>query len=148
MNMVGTVVGAYIQGKTMEQRAEQAKAEAKVTAQQTKSTEAKSRAESSRALASARTQVAASGAGIEGSPLEVLAENAKQAELEAMNIRWSGEAKRLALLQEAAWNKKMAGILTGSKAFNLSKKSMPWTSSGWPVSKSTGGSYAPTKKLS
>lgn len=88
------------------QNARQAKAEAEMLEAEGMAAESSSRTRSKIAQAEARAQIGASGAGIEGSPLEILIENAKQAELEALNIRYSKQARVAARKQEAKFAKK------------------------------------------
>lgn len=99
------------------QSAKQAKAEAELQETEGKAAEAMSRRESKAVQAQARAQVGASGVGIEGSPLSVLIENAKQAELEALNLRYSTQARVAAKKQQAAFYKKtITPIILGGVA--------------------------------
>lgn len=99
VSTVSSVMGARGQ-------AEQAKTEAELVAQEAVAAEKLSREASERQLATARTQIGASGAGLEGSPLEVLIESTRQAELDALNIRYSGQLRESALKQGAKFARK------------------------------------------
>lgn len=110
LETVSTVMGA-------KQNAAQAKTEAELVEQEAKASENLSRQQSTRIKAEARAQISESGAGIEGSPIEILAENAKQAELEALNLRYSTQARVAAKKQEAAFAKKtIIPIILGGTA--------------------------------
>lgn len=82
------------QAKALQYQARQAENQAKAARDAAAVAEAQSRARTDRIRATARARAAASGvSSSEGSPLLVLMENARQAELEAQLIRYSGEVQ-------------------------------------------------------
>lgn len=84
------VVGKYQSGKSesnlLEEQGRLAQLEAKDRAEQ-------SLKQDRRIMAKARAGYGASGVSIEGSPLQLLTEQALDAELKARKIRWSGMAE-------------------------------------------------------
>lgn len=133
------------------QAAEQAETEAEFIEFEGAAAERKSRQESGRAQASARAQIGASGAGLEGSPIEILAENARQAELEALNIRYTTQAQVAARKQEAKFAKKtilptiIGGILSfGGQAASMGAKTGIGTKTGTGTATSAGVSNPKT----
>lgn len=112
MDILSDVISLGSEVGALDAQAKQAETEADFVKQKAKAREARSRAESEQILAAGRTQIAASGFGIEGSPLEVMLENEKQAELEALNIRFAGQAQRAVLKQQAKFLKKQKLMTT------------------------------------
>jgi hypothetical protein len=108
--VVGTglsVVGALNQGKA-ESGAAQFNAES--ARQEAASREAAQRAQAQRQLGTIRAGVAKSGARMEGTPLAVLSESAANAEIDALNTRYSGQREG-ALYDSRARNARTAGYL-------------------------------------
>lgn len=64
---------------------------ARVAEMQAKAEEERVRREGERRLGTIRTGIAKSGVRTQGTPLLVLAESAELAELDALNVRWSGQ---------------------------------------------------------
>jgi hypothetical protein len=92
----------------------------------------------------------ASGVTTEGSPMEVLADSIANAELDALNVRFSGQSKAINLRNEAAYGryqareaKRMARISAAASLLGAGGKSysqMP--SSGGSSSSGYSGDYA------
>lgn len=94
------------QGQVAQQQAEFNAKTSEAEAAQSRTTaayeEERSRTRSRFALAADRAAIGASGMAFEGTPLEVLAFNASQAELDAQAIRYNGEVRATALEGQAA----------------------------------------------
>jgi hypothetical protein len=82
--------------------------------------EARRRREGSRAIGAIRAGISKSGVTTEGTPMMVLAESAAEAELDALNARWQGEASsRLYEMRASSARKAIpyavgASLLTGA----------------------------------
>ena len=110
LSTVGTVVGAVgaIQGGRAEASSAQFNADA--ARREAASREAAQRAQAQRALGSIRAGVSKSGATMEGTPLAVLSESAANAEIDALNTRYSGQ-REAALYESRGRNAKTAGYM-------------------------------------
>jgi len=107
---VGTglsVIGAIKGGKAEQSAADFNAASARAEAQ---SRENAQRAAAQRQLGSIRAGVSKSGARMEGTPLMVLAESAANAEIDALNTRYSGQ-REAALYTARGKNARTAGYL-------------------------------------
>lgn len=82
--------GAYSSGQAQQQ---QSNYNAQVERQQAMADEAAQRRRSSAILSQSRANIGASGVEIAGSPLEVMAQSAADAELDALTIRYGGEMR-------------------------------------------------------
>lgn len=127
LKLIGGLVQAYgqVQAGEAAQRAyefnanqaEQNAAQAQLIAAQD---ERQTRILGRKALGSMRAAYGASGVTLEGSPMDVLAESAAQAELDALNIKFSGETKATNLRNQAkilryqGGQAKSAGYLSAS----------------------------------
>jgi hypothetical protein len=107
---VGTAVGALgaIQGGKAEQSA--ADFNAASARQEAQARENAQRTAAQRQLGSIRAGVSKSGARMEGTPLAVLSESAANAEIDALNTRYSGQREG-ALYDSRARNARTAGYL-------------------------------------
>ena len=110
LSTVGTVVGAVgaIQGGRAEARSAQFNADS--ARQEAASREAAQRTAAQRQLGSIRAGVSKSGATMEGTPLAVLSESAANAEIDALNTRYSGQ-REAALYESRGRNARTAGYL-------------------------------------
>ncbi len=110
LGTVGTAVGAL--GAIGAGKAEQSAANfnAASAAQEAQSRENAQRTAAQRQLASIRAGVAKSGARMEGTPLAVLSESAANAEIDALNTRYSGQ-RESALYTARGQNARTAGYL-------------------------------------
>ena len=102
-----SVMGA-IQGGKAENSAAQFNADS--ARQEAASREAAQRAQADRALGSIRAGVSKSGATMEGTPLAVLSESAANAEIDALNTRYSGQ-REAALYESRGRNARTAGYV-------------------------------------
>jgi hypothetical protein len=102
-----SAVGAIQAGKAEKGAADFSAASARMEAQ---SRENAQRAAAQRQLGSIRAGVSKSGARMEGSPLMVLAESAANAEIDALNTRYSGQ-REAALHTARGKNAQTAGYL-------------------------------------
>lgn len=130
MGTVGSVLGAVgtglsvvgaIQGGKADASANQFNADA--ARREAASREAAQRTAAQRQLGSIRAGVSKSGATMEGTPLMVLSESAANAEIDALNTRYSGEREG-ALYDSRARNARTAGymragtsLLTGASRY-------------------------------
>ncbi len=107
---VGTVIGAVgaIQGGKAEQSA--ANFNAASAAQEAQARENAQRTAAQRQLGAIRAGVSKSGARMEGTPLAVLSESAANAEIDALNTRYSGQ-RESALYTARGQNARTAGYL-------------------------------------
>ena len=110
LGTVGTAVGALgaIQGGRAEQNA--ADFNARSAQMEAQSRENAQRAQAQRQLGMIRAGVAKSGATMEGTPLAVLSESAANAEIDALNTRYSGQ-REAALYESRGRNARTAGYL-------------------------------------
>lgn len=123
LGAVGTavsVVGALSQGKA-ESSAAQFNADA--ARREAASRENAQRTAAQRQLGSIRAGVSKSGATMEGTPLAVLSESAANAEIDALNTRYSGQ-REAALYEARGRNARTAGymragtsLLTGASRY-------------------------------
>lgn len=90
-----TAMGQIQQSKAAQQsaayNAQLAERDAEISRQQSAVEEARVRRESARDIGRIRAGISKSGVTFEGTPLLVLAESAEMAELDALNVRWTGE---------------------------------------------------------
>ncbi len=110
LGTVGTAVGALgaIRGGRAEQNAAYFNAQA--ATQEARARENAQRTQAQRQLASIRAGVAKSGATMEGTPLAVLSESAANAEIDALNTRYSGQ-RESALYTARGQNARTAGYM-------------------------------------
>ena len=103
MGVIGTVGSTAIQFGAGMRNARAAEAEGKAEQAQARTEEAQSRRRSAMVMGKQRAIAAASGVDTTtGTPLEVALDSAEQAELEALNIRYTGKMRRYGREQEAA----------------------------------------------
>ena len=107
LGTAASVFGAIGQGKA-DASASQFNADA--ARQESASREAAQRAAAQRQLGSIRAGVSKSGATMEGTPLAVLSESAANAEIDALNTRYSGQ-REAALYESRGRNARTAGYL-------------------------------------
>ena len=110
LGTVGTAVGALgaIQGGKAENSAAQFNADSARMEAQARETAQRTAAQ--RQLGSIRAGVSKSGATMEGTPLAVLSESAANAEIDALNTRYSGQ-REAALYESRGRNAKTAGYM-------------------------------------
>jgi len=110
LGTVGTAVGALgaIQGGKAENSAAQFNADSARMEAQARETAQRTAAQ--RQLGSIRAGVSKSGATMEGTPLAVLSESAANAEIDALNTRYSGQ-REAALYESRGRNARTAGYL-------------------------------------
>ena len=110
LSTVGTAVGALgaIQGGKAEASSAQFNADS--ARQEAASREAAQRSAAQRQLGSIRAGVSKSGATMEGTPLAVLSESAANAEIDALNTRYSGQ-REAALYEARGKNARTAGYM-------------------------------------
>ena len=108
--LLGSIVGAVgaIQGGNAENSAAQFNAQS--ARMEAESRENAQRAQAKQQLGSIRAGVSKSGATMEGTPLAVLSESAANAEIDALNTRYSGQ-REAALYEARGRNAKTAGYM-------------------------------------
>ena len=108
--LLGSIVGAVgaIQGGKAENSAAQFNAQS--ARMEAESRENAQRAQAKQQLGAIRAGVSKSGATMEGTPLAVLSESAANAEIDALNIRYSGQ-REAALYEARGRNAKTAGYM-------------------------------------
>jgi len=102
-----SAVGAIQQGKAENSAAQFNAQSARMEAE---SRENAQRAQAKQQLGSIRAGVSKSGATMEGTPLAVLSESAANAEIDALNTRYSGQ-REAALYESRGRNAKTAGYM-------------------------------------
>ena len=110
LSTVGTAVGALgaIQGGKADAKAAQYNADSARAEAQARETAQRTAAQ--RQLGSIRAGVSKSGATMAGTPLAVLSESASNAEIDALNTRYSGQ-RESALYEARGRNAKTAGYV-------------------------------------
>lgn len=110
LSTIGTAAG--IAGAVGAGRAEGAAADfnAQSAAQEAQARENAQRAQAQRQLGMIRANVSKSGATMEGTPLAVLSESAANAEIDALNTRYSGQ-RESALYSARGQNARTAGYM-------------------------------------
>jgi hypothetical protein len=103
LGVIGAIQGGKAEAGAAQYNADAARAEAQ-------SRETAQRAAAQRQLASIRAGVAKSGAMMAGTPLAVLSESAANAEIDALNTRYSGQ-REAALYESRGRNARTAGYL-------------------------------------
>ena len=108
--LLGSIVGAVgaIQGGNAENSAAQFNAQS--ARMEAESRENAQRAQAKQQLGAIRAGVSKSGATMEGTPLAVLSESAANAEIDALNTRYSGQ-REAALYEARGRNAKTAGYM-------------------------------------
>lgn len=101
-----STIGAISQANAAAQAAEY---NAAVARQEAAAEEARRRREAERQMGQIRAGRAKSGVTVEGSPLIVLADSAMEAEIDALNARWTGETSAKLYKMEAR-SARRAGI--------------------------------------
>lgn len=93
VGFIGTGISALgaIQGGNQQARAAEFNAQA--AQNQAAAQEAQQRRQAARVMGQGRANVAASGIEMDGSPLEVMADSAANAELDALTIRYGGQVR-------------------------------------------------------
>lgn len=91
MSAVGGVVAASSQASAASYNAKVAERNAKIAKQNSLVEEAAKRRETQRLIGAGAAAVGSSGLQMVGTPLDVLAENARIGELDALTIRYNGE---------------------------------------------------------
>lgn len=132
LSVVGGGIGAYGQLKESEAQARASEYNANVAEMNAEQAilisaqdERRQRIIARKELGSIRAAYGASGVSMEGSPMDVLAESTANAELDALNIRYAGQAKAAGLRDEASYERfraketRAAGVL-GAAASLLS----------------------------
>lgn len=97
-----------------EAQAQAAEYNAKAASYEAMSEESRRRRESERQMGSIRAGRAKSGATMSGSALQVLADSAMEAEIDALSARWSGENQASLYRREAAGHKQAGRIATAT----------------------------------
>jgi hypothetical protein len=106
MSAIGALSAASAQKNAADYNADVAKRNALIARQQASANEAAQRRDASRALGKMRAGYGASGVvGSEGTPLDVLEDSVATAELDALNIRYSGELEAMGYQDEARLQK-------------------------------------------
>jgi hypothetical protein len=98
----GDLASGYAAAAASDYNAELAENNADITEAKAVEDERKARIIARKSLGSMRANFASSGFTLEGSALDVLQESAANAELDALNIKYAGEAKAAAFRGEAA----------------------------------------------
>ena len=108
--LLGSIVGAVgaIQGGKAENSAAQFNAQS--ARMEAESRENAQRAQAKQQLGAIRAGVSKSGATMEGTPLAVLSESAANAEIDALNTRYSGQ-REAALYEARGKNARTAGYM-------------------------------------
>ncbi len=103
ISVIGAIQGGKVEASSAQFNADSARmeAQARETAQRTAA---------QRQLGSIRAGVSKSGATMEGTPLAVLSESAANAEIDALNTRYSGQ-REAALYESRGRNAKTAGYM-------------------------------------
>lgn len=78
-----------------------AEANAEITAQQASAREEDVRRQARQMLGASRAAIAQSGTGLMGSNADVYSQQARDAEMDALNVRYSGNLERTGLLNQA-----------------------------------------------
>jgi hypothetical protein len=110
LGTIGTAVSAVSALSAGRAESGAAQFNADAARQEAASREAAQRAQAQRQLGSIRAGVAKSGARMEGTPLAVLSESAANAEIDALNTRYSGQREG-ALYDSRARNARTAGYM-------------------------------------
>ena len=103
ISVIGAIQGGKAEAKAAQYNADTARAEAQ-------SRETAQRVQAQRQLGSIRAGVSKSGATMAGTPLAVLSESAANAEIDALNTRYSGQ-REAALYEARGRNAKTAGYM-------------------------------------
>lgn len=119
LQAVGTLAAGAQQAQAANFNAQAAERDAVAARERAAFAEAQTRRRALVLAAQNRANAAASGVQMEGSPLDVLAFNAQQAELDALSTRWQGDAEAAALRSRAGadrWRARnaMTGGLIGA----------------------------------
>jgi len=102
-SVIGAIQGGKAENSAAQFNADSARAEAQAR-------ETAQRTAAQRQLGSIRAGVSKSGATMEGTPLAVLSESAANAEIDALNTRYSGQ-REAALYEARGRNAKTAGYM-------------------------------------
>lgn len=116
---VAQVSGALSQGKAAQASANYNAQSALIESQ---SREAAQRAQAARQLGTMRAQIGKSGATSEGTPLLVLAESAANAEIDALNTRYTGQRQSELYRAQGANTRKQANITAGTSLLTAASK--------------------------
>jgi hypothetical protein len=106
--------------------------------------EQQSRRESERLLSTQRARYAAAGVTLEGSPLLVQVDSAKQAELEALTIRYGGNVEATANRNKAAFQRSNASAYRAAGLINAGQTLLAGANDGVFKLAPTGPSYPVT----
>lgn len=113
-----SVVGTLVQAGAARSQGQAAQAAAEYNAQaaltEARSREAAQRAESDRRLGTIRANIGKSGATSEGTPLLVLAESAANAEIDALNTRYTGQQRADVYRAGGANARRQGNIMAGT----------------------------------
>lgn len=102
---VSAISGAQAQSNAMKYNAEMAERNAQIARQNAAVEEAKQRRLTVLRQGAARANVGMAGVDLEGSPLDILEQNAAQEELDALTIRYKGELAASGFQADAALNR-------------------------------------------
>lgn len=103
ISVIGAIQGGKAESQAAQYNADSARAEAQAR-------ENAQRAQAQRQLGMIRANVSKSGATMEGTPLAVLSESAANAEIDALNTRYSGQ-RESALYSARGQNARTAGYM-------------------------------------
>jgi len=96
---------ADIAALNSDREAQIAEANAEITAKQASSREEDVRRQARQMLGASRAAIAQSGTGLLGSNADVYSQQARDAEMDALNVRYSGNLERVGLLNQADTSK-------------------------------------------
>lgn len=101
MGAAGAIQQGQAESVAAEMNAQQAERNATMALARSAEQERRARIEGTKVLGDMRAGYGASGVTLEGSPLDVLQESAQTAELDALNIRYEGQAQAVGFRNEA-----------------------------------------------
>jgi hypothetical protein len=113
-SIAGTVITAAGAANQYGSAAAAAEYNAELTRMESAAEERRRRRESQRRLGAIKGARAKSGVAMEGTPLMVLADSVAEAELDALNARWTGEASARLYDQNAKSSRKAIPYAVGS----------------------------------
>lgn len=114
---VGAISGGNRAKRAANARAKQARYQAAYTRDQTAAAMIRQNKESRRVLGAMRAAYGAAGVTVEGSPLDVLAESAANAELDRLTIKYSGELKAKGFDTDAKMSEAEASAIGSASMF-------------------------------
>jgi len=114
LTALGAVSSAQAQSNAARYNAQLAERNAQISRQQAAAQEERQRRQAYLQQGAARAAYGTAGVDLEGSPLDVLEQNALQSELDAQTIRWKGEVGAFGYEGEASLNRSRASSAVAS----------------------------------